>query len=190
MIEWRVQRTKAPVADVVTVDEVKEQSRIDNNAEDALVNRLIKAAVESIEGDYGMGLALAEQEWELKLDRFPHIIEVPIYPVKAIDAIEYMDQDGATETLDPSRYRVDLVSNPARITREYNEVWPLTRRVTNAVTIKFTAGFQSIPEDLRHAIILMVAHWYEHREPVVVGTTAAEVPMSAQSLLNRYRVVA
>lgn len=188
MITWRVERTVAPTADVLTLTEVKDQLRIDGSTEDAYLERLIKAAIAHVEGPYGIGVILASQEWALHLDNWPGVIEIPLYPVQSVTSIEYLDEQGSSQTLDTSRYRVDLVSNPARITREFNETWPSVRLVTNAITVNFEAGYSTIPEDLKAAMLMIIAHWYEQRESVVIGTMASEVPQGAQAILNQYRV--
>lgn len=48
----------------------------------------------------------------------------------------------------------------------------------------------SAPADIQQAVKLLVGHWHENRESVVVGTTAAEVPMSVQMLLAPHSRVA
>jgi hypothetical protein len=44
-------------------------------------------------------------------------------------------------------------------------------------------------EAIRQAILLLVAHWYEHREPVEIGATLAAVPQMVSELLHPYRMV-
>jgi hypothetical protein len=45
----------------------------------------------------------------------------------------------------------------------------------------------NIPSPLCHAILLMVGNFYSNREPVVVGTITAEMPLSFQHLIDLYR---
>lgn len=196
-MEWNLKRTVDPPEKPVTVAEAKAQSRIDDSAEDSLVERLIGAATDHIEGPYGIGVCLVEQTWELKLDYFPTVIQLPLYPVISVEKIEYEDENGNTQTVSTDTYRVDTHSNPARITLEFNQHWPTTRLVSGAVTVTFKAGYEqasgpdyqaNIPESLRHAILLIAAHWYEHRESVAVGTVSGELPMAATAILNQYRV--
>lgn len=44
-----------------------------------------------------------------------------------------------------------------------------------------------LPNGIRQAVYMLVGHWYEHRESVVVGSVA-EVPMATDSLLHQQRV--
>lgn len=47
----------------------------------------------------------------------------------------------------------------------------------------------SVDADVRQAILLTVGNWFENRESVVVGTSAAELPQSAKDLLHNNRRV-
>lgn len=52
------------------------------------------------------------------------------------------------------------------------------------------ADVWAAPEDIRMAVMLLVGHWHENRESVIVGTNAIEVPMTVQALLSNWtRVV-
>ena len=70
--------------------------------------------------------------------------------------------------------------------------WPTAQDRTDAIKITYTAGFgdaaSDVPRGLRHALLMTVAHWYESREPVVIGTSVSDLPMAVQALVNRHRV--
>ena len=46
---------------------------------------------------------------------------------------------------------------------------------------------EPIPRRAAQAIRLLVSHWYEIREPVVVGVVPAQVPFSVSRLINQLR---
>lgn len=189
MTDWRLKQLTQQ-ASVVTVDEVKDHLRIDGTAEDSLIQRYIDAATSAIDGPYGIGVMMGEQQWEFYMDCFPAVIRLPLYPVKTIDEIRYVDEGGTEQVLASSEYQTDTVSNPARITTAYNKTWPpVQSRALNGVTVKFTGGFAVMPEALKAAIIMWVSHMYEIRQPFIVGTTVGQVPYAVEELLNRYRVV-
>lgn len=189
MSDWRLKRITEPTA-VITLAEVKDQLRIDGTAEDALLQRYIDAAVDAIEGPYGIGVLMGEQTWEYYQDYFTGMIRLPLFPVLSIDEIRYTAEDGTETVLDPSVYQSDVNSNPARITTAYNQVWPpVQSRALNGVSIKFTGGYTTVPQALRAAVIMWVTHMYEIRQPVVIGATATSIPMTVEEILGRYRVV-
>jgi len=168
---------------------VKDHLRVETTDEDTLIQSYIDAAIEYMEGPYGGGFLIGSQTWEFYTDYFPPAFYIPLYPVQSVDEIRYTDEGGTEQTLDASRYRVDSVSNPARIVPGYNATWPATRSgEPNAVAVQFTGGFDPIPADLKQAIMLLTAHLYEIRQPVLVGTGANEVQMAVEAVMGRYRV--
>lgn len=45
-----------------------------------------------------------------------------------------------------------------------------------------------VPGPIRHAIMIMTAHLFDRRELVISGTIIAEIPSSADRLLNPFRI--
>jgi uncharacterized phiE125 gp8 family phage protein len=65
---------------------------------------------------------------------------------------------------------------------------PRGGRPVNAIEVRFTAGFgaaSAVPEDLRQAILLAVAHWFDHRGDGEGGA----LPLAALDLLATHRNV-
>ena len=54
--------------------------------------------------------------------------------------------------------------------------------------ISATVG-QAASANVKHAIRMLVAHWYENRRAVVTGTITAIIPMAVESLLNTERII-
>jgi len=42
---------------------------------------------------------------------------------------------------------------------------------------------------VKHAVRMLVAHWYENRRAVVMGTNPVEVPIAVEALLNSERII-
>jgi len=169
-----------------------------SHPDDDLIELYIDAATGAAE-DY-LQRYLAQRTIRLKRDDFPTedadgevIINLPVYPVISVDSISYVDRDGATQTL--TGYEVDSDRVPARIRMVEP---PDVETGLSKVTIDLTAGYGSgtspasadlIPSSIKQAILLMVGQMYEHRENVVVGQGATEVPMAFQYLLHPHRVI-
>lgn len=174
-----------PATEPVTLAEVKTRLRIDDATDDAGVNRLIAAATKHAESITRR--AFVTQQWALTLDAFPcGSISLPLPPLQSVQEISYIDSDGATVVLASTEYLVDKNGLIGMIHRAYQKQWPTTRAQPMAVTIKFTAGYgaaAAVPSDLASALMLLVAHWDQNREPVVVGTIVSSVPLSVDSLL-------
>lgn len=68
-------------------------------------------------------------------------IFLPGSPIQAVTAIKYFDTNDVAQTLDPTTYSVDIVTEPARVQPAYNNFWPTTRPKFNAVEIDYFTGF-------------------------------------------------
>ena len=125
----------------------------------------------------------------LYYDEFPLMFSVPYPPLISVTSIVYIDTSGDEQTLDSGQYRVDIGNEPGRITEAYNCTWPSTRDVTNAVTLTYSAGYGAaadVPDTVKAAIKLLVAHWYEHRE-AVSDITVMPLPLAVNNLLYAER---
>lgn len=130
-----------PLAEPLHLTEVKVhvEEPAASTRHDTLLSALVCVARRKVETLCGR--ALVRQQRILTLDSFPRCIHIPVAPVRAVQSVQYVDTDGVTQTLSSALYRVDSTSAPGRITPAYGEVWPATQAITNAVTVKYTAGY-------------------------------------------------
>jgi len=181
----RLELLTPPATEPVTLAEVKTRLRIDDATDDAGVTRLIASATKHAESITRR--AFVTQSWALTLDAFPcGSISLPLPPLQSVEEISYIDSTGATVVLPTTEYLVDKNGMIGMIHRAYQKQWPTTRAQPMAVRIKFTAGYGAagaVPSDLASAMMLLIAHWDQNREPVVVGTIVSSVPLSVESLL-------
>jgi hypothetical protein len=118
-------------------------------------------------------------------------IYLPRSPVQSVTSIQYYDPSGALQTLDPSQYIVDNISEPARIVPAPGTAWPATQNRVNAVKVVFTAGYgnsgTNVPSGILHWILLTTGTFYENREMVaVLNRGKVEVLPYVQGLLDSY----
>lgn len=183
--------TSGPALEPVTLAEAKAHLRIDGTADDSLIQSLIVTSRLHIEA--ALGLALITQSWSYLLDRWPkgQRIALPLRPVASIAHIKLWHLDGSSETLDPSAFLLDGQGNPARLVPYGSRSIADPQRPANGIEIAFAAGFgaapEAVPATIRHALLLLVAHWYEHREPVEIGAALNAVPVMVAELLAPYR---
>lgn len=190
-----------PPAEPLTLAEVKEHLRVTTTNEDSIIAAYLAAARQSIEGPDGFtGRAFVAQTWELVIDEFPTAeVKIPLPPLREVVSIKYDDGNGDEQTLDPSLYYVDDVSEPGWIV-PVTAGWPSTLDAINAVRVRFTAGYApdtgvsptdygaNVPDNIKSAILLLVGSLYENREEVVAGTTLTELPWGVEALLRPSRV--
>lgn len=198
-------RTTDVVTEPVTSAEAKTHCKIETSDDDTYVSALITTARQYIEDILDM--ALAEQVWQARYDNFPvatvpgYDPPMPFYPVSnaafvlprapmssGTVTITYRDTAGVNQTLSSasSDFQVDYRATPGRIYPNYSETWPATRGDENSVVVQWTAGYAAgaIPKTLKHAVLLLVAHWYEMRQPVVAGySQVTSVPSTLETLL-------
>lgn len=171
-------RVAAPMGLPVTLDEAKRHCRVTNSASDTVLQRLVEAATTYIE-EY-IERSLAHQTWKLSLDCFSDAIRLLRGPVSEITSFQYVDADGALTDVPEALYTLDTESDPAWIVRNSDEAWPDTLDAVNVVQVTYTAGCAPVPEDLKHAILLLVGHWFDERE-------GAEFPMAIHMLCVPHR---
>ena len=70
---------------------------------------------------------------------------------------------------------------------------PVPERKVAGIEIDVTCGYgdagEDVPEPLRQAIRLLVAHWYENRGVVAVDQAIAVLPQTVAALIAPYRVL-
>lgn len=181
----------APTVEPVSTANAKIYARIDGSDDDTLVASLIVAARQKVEQITRR--ALITQTWDLYLDAFPSgDIIVPKPPLQSVTSITYTDTAGDGQTWSSDEYTADTDSEPARIALAFGESYPDTQDVIKAVKVRFVAGYGDAATDVPDAIItavkMLVTTWYDHRDTIIEGTSAMEVPGTVDALLSSYRI--
>lgn len=163
---------------------------------DADIEAYIRTAQEYVEEF--TNLTLFDTNIVVTWNRFPEsstgALTLPAWPVDSISQIEYIDESGATVSIDENaEVQSSFASTPAFILPLPGEEWPATQpdRV-DAVSVNFTAGYgttsATVPHRIKQAIKLLVAHWFKNREAVLTVTISKELELAVHSLLNQIRV--
>ena len=182
--------TSGPASEPVTVADAKAHLRIDGTAEDVLIGSLILTSRLHIEAS--LGLALINQTWMLVMDRWPQggAVQIPIAPLQAVTAVRVRDFSGVATLVPATSYVVDIASKPPRLVWN-NTAQPYPGQVANGIEIDLAVGFganaASVPAPLKHAIVMLTAHWYEHRDPVEIGSTSVRIPDAVADLIQPFR---
>ena len=176
--------TDPPLAEPVTLADLKAHLRIDLNDEDDLLEGLIRVARAHLEA--ATGVALMSQGFRLALDDWPcgEVIHLMRTPVQSIDAILVYDADGVEQSLDLSGLVLDGTAHPVRLVIKER---PRPGQPINGIEIEFTAGFGSgaeVPPELKRAILIHAAHLYEFRGAVTPEMQPAAIPDGYQRLIS------
>lgn len=179
----------APSIEPVTLEEAKQHCRVWDDSDDEYLVGLIVAARRWCESYCSRSLITTR--WREVFTDFPGYgaFRVLRAPLLSVSSIVYIDSAGASQTLDAATYVTLSDCEPGEVRLAYGKTWPSVRSegVAAPVTLTYDAGYgttaDSVPASIRHAIKLMIGHWFENREPIVTGTIVAAVPDSAKSLL-------
>ena len=172
----------------VSLADAKAHVGQDDTMDDVYIRGLIGAARAHSEMFTRRKWINATYDWNLPaFPPFPILLnEWPLAPLSSIVSIKYVDDAGDTQTWAASNYVVQTGLSPGVIELAFNVTVPTTRGQPNAVTIQKVMGYggvDDVPADARHAMLMLIAHWYETREAVVIGATVTEVPMAEDTLL-------
>ncbi len=177
----------APASEPITLAEAKAQLRVDATDENDLITALIVVSREYCEGY--LHRKLISQTWDWSLCDFPRGFALPFLPIASVTSVKYYDTANAQQTLSAAYYQTDLNATPARIHLAYGYAWPSTYERSDAVVVRFAAGYANaaaVPQAIKQAMLLLIGHWYRSRE--AAGTRVDEIPMGVQALLFPLRL--
>lgn len=197
-----------PVIEPVTVEFVSRHARIDFTDDADLVAIYLTSARMAAEQYLGRALITQTLDWTIQeqpvngampllpmpllvlpiILSSPQImnkpIELPRSPTQSIVSVTVTDRDGTITVLQPTDYTADLSTDPGRIKMH----WLTTPTRLLHVSIRFIAGYgdtiESVPLQIRHAIMVATAYYYENR-----GDTGGDLPDLFYKLLTPLRLV-
>lgn len=158
-----------PGGEPLSVADAKAFARIGSDLEDGLVTELIASARARLEAMTGLSLMsrslrLSLQDWPLGvLDK--GALRLPRRPAQTLLAVHRTDGADLNEDV-TSAFELEPGLIPRlRPAPGMGRVWP--RSIHETIIIDWQAGFgaaSDIPEDLLHAMRVIVAHEFEHRD--------------------------
>jgi len=181
-----------PTQELITLAEARLQCSIDPDLTvwDPLLTNAIRAA--RVRAEHITQRILAPRAARLTLDAFPcGDFSLEASPVRAIDAISYVDSAGALQTVPSFTYLLDDVSDPPCVLLAAGASWP-TSSGANSVRVDMQVGYvasDQIYPDVKAWMLLQVATIYRNRELFAQGTSIAELPANyTDRLLDSARV--
>lgn len=182
-------RTGAPDP-LVTLAEAKAHLEYADTDRDGYINSLIAAATEMLDGPEGMiGKAVGEQVWTYALRCAPSgVINLPVVPVKALQAVSYFDADNVAQVIAVDQFRLVANEDFAYLEPVDGFTWPVFYDRGDAVRFTLQLGLPEVPAGIKHAALLMISNWFENREAVITGTVSKPIEFALEALINRWRV--
>jgi len=175
------------VTEIEPDDPEGEPVTVTSHPDDDYIKNLIGVAREW--GEAFQGRSWVTRTITAYLNEWPSCpLKLPMGPVQEITSVSYFTPDGTEVDVDQSAYWL----SPDGVL--YGKGWPsepLRERL--GVKIVYKAGYGdagAVPTRCKQAVLLMVGHWYENREEVVVdssATSATQIPAAAEMLLYQER---
>ncbi|WP_260597820.1 head-tail connector protein [Sphingomonas endolithica] len=176
---------------LVTWEDADAHLKLDGDtSEKTIVEGMIAAATEHIDGPNGwLGRAIGVQTLEAYFDTFEtmgHGLVLPYPPHIELVGITWRDSNRSKVVGDPLDY--ELIGDTIYSLGE--AAWSGLHIGREALTVKYRAGYETLPAAIRAAILLMVGDLFRNRTTVLTGLTASPVPMSTtvENLLSPFRV--
>lgn len=147
-------RVEAPQGVLVPVEELRQQLRVDTDEQDSLIAAYERSAVDFLDGYTGrLGRCILRQKWALPLLGNPKAVFLP-FPDCREFAVERLDDQGAwvqvagvtVTQMEDHALLVDLPSDKIDLHLTCWAGW--------------TAA-DDVPENLKQAVRLLVAHWFD-----------------------------
>lgn len=204
MAGWTV--TDPPAMEPVSLDEIRNFVKQDEDEDNPLLEGLITAAREHVERVtrrcfIRRTVAATFDEWPFaRLDWARRIrgrkalnpfIRLPLAsPLIEVSKVEYTDLEGVTQELASTVYAPVTNKLPGRVRLRRNQIWPNTIDDEDAITITYDVGYGDddlVPKNAKYAIMMLVAHWYDGGRTAVdvsVGGTVTDIPHGFKSLVS------
>jgi uncharacterized phiE125 gp8 family phage protein len=179
--------------EALPVAELKDHLRLgsgfaEDDLQDSLLASFLRAAMAAIEG--WTDKALISREFRLTLQdwKTPERQPFPIAPVLSVESVHFADAEGSiTSPLTGWRLIKDMTEPLlVAVARPFAGI-----PSTGSVEIQFVGGygpsFDDVPADLRQAVLLLAAHYYEYRDETALSEGC--MPFVVTALLSRYRKI-
>ena len=179
----------APAIEPVSLDEAKAHLRVEHSDDDEVVAALIAGSRIHVEAQTRR--ALITQSWRLTADGWPQDGRLPVVPgpLQELVAARVYDFEGVARTIAIEAFVLDRGASALAFAP-----WalPSPGRLAAGIELDVTVGYGDaaidVPEPLRQAIRLLVAHWYENRGLAAIGTVTV-LPSTVAALLAPYRML-
>lgn len=170
---------------MLTTAEVKKHLIVEFDDDDTYIDTLRDAAYSFAE-KY-TGITIVDDEKVDYLQDFKDPITLKHTNVQSITSITYYDLNDAQQS--QTDYYLDNRNPVNTLSPLYEGVWPDTNQDYENVVITYQAGYTTIPDLINQAVLLIIGSLYEQRENHIIGVSINKIPVSAEYLLNQYRIV-
>ena len=180
--------------DALPVEALKAHLRLGSgfdqgDLQEPVLKSFLRAALSAIEGRTGKILLGRVFSLSLTFWRDAVAQPLPVAPVTTVTRVSLVGRDGTRTEVPVSSYWLEQDRQQPKL-RAAGGCLPRVPSA-GAVHVEFEAGYgagwEAVPDDLRQAVLLLAAHYYEYREDT--GLSAGCMPFGVTSLIERYKSV-
>lgn len=179
----------APAVEPLSLAEAKAYLRVEHNDDDDVIGALIAASRIHVEAQTRR--ALITQTWRITLDAWPDDGRLPVRPapLQELSAARVYDYGGTPHMADTESFVVDSGGSALAFAP-----WSLGSpgRIAGGIELDVVCGYgdaaADVPEPLRQAVQLLVAHWYENRGLAAPGAVTI-LPSTVAASIAPYRML-
>lgn len=184
----------------MTREQAKKQCEVEaaEDAHDTWFDETIAEAHEFVE-QY-LKASLTESRWIYRTGRWPcewpYTIPLPMGPLIGVIQVSYLDSSGERQTLEPGVDYDYVPGQAGYIIPAYGKSWPSARDTPSSIAIEYWAGYpgegspadaSGVPKGIVRAMKMLIGHWFENRETVILGQAASDIPKGTEDALQPYR---
>jgi len=161
----------------------------DDGLQDPVLATCLRAAIAAVEAETGKALLTRQFKYVVSTWRDFARQSLPVAPVAVVDEMSITDILGAQTIVAATHYRlVPDYFRPQVVAKGWS--LPVIPQGGTA-EITFEAGFgatwDKVPADIGQAVLMLAAHFYDHRSALV--ERGKSLPFGVSALLRRHRPV-
>ncbi len=178
----------APLTEPISLNGAKEFLRVDHGHEDALITDMIRAARERIEVMARTSLITRRRAFTSS-----RLCATTLFinhsPIRFIHKVTLLDANDSVVDVPLSELFINRRASPVSIQARGRALLSDYAIDPVAIVVELDAGYgaekETVPMQLRQAVLLLLAQHYEHRDDALTRP----VPMLVDALLMPYRTV-
>ncbi|MEM9577234.1 MAG: head-tail connector protein [Pseudomonadota bacterium] len=188
-----IEETTVPDA-ALPVEDFKAHLRLgtgfgSETTQDEVLIGFLRAAISAIEARTGKVLIERAFSWTLSFWRDRDAQGLPLAPIREITRVAMVDRSGTQTEIPNTSYWLEEDSQRPRLRAAGTSLPQIPNG--GSVVVEFEAGFgatwDDTPPDLKQAVLMLAAHYYEYRHEMPFGDGA--MPFGVASLIERYKVM-
>lgn len=196
-------RVTTPLPLAVTLEDARSHLLLDEQSDKDLDDKITRALLAALQWAADMtSRAVAVASYEMRLNCWPRCrsLEIPIAPVREVEAITYRDADNVEQTVDPAQYQIAITDRTSWLTFAPEFSAPaVSHDYPFGVVIRVSAGFDAyetesadrdiyrMPAGMRQAILMKMESEFE--AGAIDDAALARLAQSAENLILQNQVL-